>query len=303
MASRGSSANLHRAACQAHVRGMSDLSERIERLRPRRAARLARANALFCRGDDFLMRIAADDMAERVGLVARRFERACALFGRTSHLADRLAELRNVAGVERVEEGAATPDALNLSPGAFDLICAPLTLHQAVDLPGALVQAARALEPDGLLLAALPGPRTLHELREVLLSADIEASGGAAQRVDLFAEVRDAGALLQRAGLALPVTDTDLHVVRYDGLSDLVRDLRRMASTFVEPVFGSRQVFDRAVEIYRERFADEDGRIRATFEIVSMSGWAPHPSQQKPLRPGSAKARLADALGVPEKPA
>ena len=281
---------------------MHDLQTRQARLAPRRAARLARARALFREGDDFLMRLAADDMVERAGLVARTFGDACALFGGTDHLARRMEALPNVERATRAEEGAATPERLGLRANAFDLICAPLSLHAAIDLPGALVQAARALRPDGLLLAALPGPRTLQELRESLLVAESEVSGGAAQRVDLFAEVRDAGALLQRAGLALPVTDTDLHVVRYDGIMQLVRDLRGMAATFVDPVFASRAVFDRAAQIYADRFADPDGRIRATFEIVSLSGWAPHASQQKPLRPGSAKSRLADALGVPEKP-
>ena len=263
---------------------------------------MARARATLREGDDFLMRLAADDIAERASLVARTFEDACALFGGTGHLAERLAELPNVSRVARVEEGEATTERLGLVAGSFDLVCAPLSLHAAVDLPGALVQCARALKPDGLLLAALPGPRTLQELREVLLIAESEVSGGAAQRVDLFAEVRDAGALLQRAGLALPVTDTDTHVVRYGSLPDLVRDLRRMGATFAEPTFASRRVFQRAAELYAERFADADGRLRATFEIVSMSGWAPHPSQQKPLRPGSATSRLADALGVPEEP-
>lgn len=263
-----------------------------------RAHRIARS------GDDFLVRLSVDDMLERLSLVARPFERACALFAGTPYLAERLEASPQVERVDRLEEGVgesgATPDAPGLRPATYDLVCAPLALHGAVDLPGALIQVARALKPDGLLLASLPGPRTLQELRAVLLEAEAEVTGGAAQRVDLFAEVRDAGALLQRAGLALPVADTDVHVVRYGAFGNLVADLRRMGATYPDPHPGNRATFARAAALYAERFADPDGRLRATFEHVSLSGWSPHASQQKPLRPGSAKARLAEALGTVE---
>ena len=276
-----------------------DLPARIA-LRARRREQRARRSARLAReGDDFLLALAVDDMMERLSLVTRHFDRAAALLAGAPRLATALEAAPNVADVVRVEaEGAVTADALGLGEGTFDLVCAPFGLHHAVDLPGALIQARRALRPDGLLLATLPGPGTLRELRESLLAAEAEIAGGAAQRIDAFAEVRDAGALLQRAGLALPVTDTDSVTVRYAAMRDLVRDLRRMGATFAEPAPANRALFARAAAIYAERFSDPDGRLRATFEIVSLSGWAPHESQQKPLKPGSAKASLAEALRV-----
>ena len=274
-----------------------DLAERIEQRRSRRAARTARSARIAREGDDFLLRLAVDDTVERLSLVKREFQDACALFAGAPLMADALEAAPNVGRVVRLEaEEERSADLLGLEPASFDLVCAPFGLHHAVDLPGAMIQAARALRPDGLLLATLPGPATLRELRESLLAAEAEVSGGAAQRVDAFAEVRDAGALLQRAALALPVTDTDSVTVRYASVPPLVQDLRRMGATFAEPAHLPRAVFARAAEIYSERFADLDGRLRATFEIVSLSGWAPHESQQKPLKPGSAKASLAEAL-------
>ena len=276
-----------------------DLAERIAPRARRREQRVARSARIAGQGDDFLLALAVDDMMERLSLVKRDFGRACALLAGAPRLAAALEAASNVGEVVRVEAGGAvSADMPGLGEGTFDLVCAPFGLHHAVDLPGALIQVRRALRPDGLLLATLPGPGTLRELRESLLAAESEIAGGAAQRVDAFAEVRDAGALLQRAGLALPVTDTDSVIVRYAAMPDLVRDLRRMGATFAEPVPASRALLARAAAIYAERFADDDGRIRATFEIVSMSGWAPHESQQKPLTPGSAKASLADALRV-----
>ena len=163
-----------------------------------------------------------------------------------------------------------------------------------------MVRIRRALKPDGLFLAAIPGAGTLGELRDVLLSAEAEVLGGASPRVIPFADVRDIGGLLQRAGFALPVIDAENYTVRYDTLFDLMRDLRAMGMT--NPLIGrsrkplNRRFFLRAAELYAQRYADPDGRIRATFSIVYVSGWAPHESQQKPLKPGSAKMRLADAL-------
>ncbi len=177
-----------------------------------------------------------------------------------------------------------------------------LTLQTLNDLPGALVQMRRALKPDGLFLGCLFGGQTLQELRAVLTEAEIEATSGASPRVAPFADLRDLGGLLQRAGFALPVTDTDRLTVRYDTLFALIGDLRAMGLTNVlvdrsrRPT--SRTVMLRAAALYAARFADADGRLRATFEIVWLSGWAPHASQQKPLRPGSATTRLADALAA-----
>jgi len=272
--------------------------------------RLKRAQAIFRKGDDFLLDLAVDDMMERLGAVSRSFEKAAALFGRTSGLADKLKRAKSVRSVVRVEEkihlgeadSIAMPDALNLPEGSFDLIVTPLALHWAQDLPGALIQISRALRPDGLLLASLPGPDSLNELRTVLLQAESEVTGGAALRVDPLTDIRDAGALLQRCGFALPVVDQDTVTVRYDTLFDLVADLRRFGATSRQntPTL-SRATAMRAAELHAEQFSDPDRRIRASFQLVSMSGWKPHDRQQKPLRPGSAKTRLADALKTDER--
>ncbi len=180
-----------------------------------------------------------------------------------------------------------------------------LALHWTNDLPGALIQVRRALKPDGLFIGAIFGGATLTELRQALMQADSELSGGAGPRISPFADVLDAAALLQRAGFALPVADVDRVQVGYADPMALIADLRAMGETNVlaerRPI--SKPVLARAREVYAERFARPDGRITATFEIVTMTGWAPHPSQQQPLRPGSAKMRLADALGVKEQDA
>jgi hypothetical protein len=173
------------------------------------------------------------------------------------------------------------------------------------DIPGFIIQVRRTLKPDGLFLGAMAGAGTLNELRESLLAAESELYGGISPRVSPFVDVRDAGALLQRAGLALPVADTEMVTVRYDNLFALIADLRAMGETSVlsdrsrRP--ATRRLFARAAEIYAERFSDPDGRIRASFAIVWLSGWAPDPSQQKPLKPGSAKMSLAKALENPGK--
>jgi hypothetical protein len=172
------------------------------------------------------------------------------------------------------------------------------------DLPGVLVQIRHALKPDGLFLAALIGGETLTELRQSFAEAESDVEGGASPRVAPFADLRDLGGLLQRAGFALPVADADRVSVRYDSAFALMHDLRRMGATNAlvdrrrAPL--KRTTLMRMAEIYARRFSDNDGRIRATFEVLWLSGWAPHPGQQQPLRPGSAKTRLADALGTRE---
>ena len=187
---------------------------------------------------------------------------------------------------------------------SLDLVVSALALQFVNDLPGALVQIRRALKPDGLFLAALLGGETLTELRQAFAAAESDVEGGISPRVAPFADLRELGALLQRAGFALPVTDTDRLVVRYDTVFDLMHDLRRMGATNAlldrrrTPL--KRATLMRMAEIYAQRFADADGRVRATFEIVWLSGWAPHPRQQQPLKPGSASTRLADALGTQE---
>ena len=193
---------------------------------------------------------------------------------------------------------------LPFAEGAFDLVLSNLSLHWVNDLPGALAQVRRAIKPDGLLLATLFGGETLQELRIALMEAETELTGGITPRVSPFVDMREAGGLLGRAGFALPVVDTENITVTYPDIFKLMADLRAMGETNAVIERGkratARAVFLRAAEIYRERFSDTRGRLIATFQIVTLTAWVPHASQQKPLRPGSAKARLADALVTQE---
>lgn len=271
-------------------------------------ARLARARA---RGfADFLVAHAAAELEDRLGAVLRAFPTIVDLGTPTPHAARALARRPGTTRVLRLaplpEPGAVVADeeALPLAAESANAIVSVLALHAVNDLPGTLIQARRALAPDGLLAVCLLGGATLHELRQSFAAAEAETAGGVSPHVAPFADVRDLGALLQRAGLALPVVDADPLVVRYDDVFGLMRDLRAMglANALVArrraPL--ARATVLRLAEIYGERYADPDGRVRATFELVWLTGWAPHESQQKPLRPGSAKARLADALGTTE---
>ncbi len=187
---------------------------------------------------------------------------------------------------------------------SLDLVVSALALQFVNDLPGVLAQIRRALKPDGLLLAAMIGGETLTELRQSFAAAEAECEGGVSPRVAPFADLRDVGALLQRAGFALPVTDVDRVVVRYTDAFALMQDLRRMGATNIlrerRRTPTRRATMLRMAQIYGERFADPDGRIRATFDVIWLSGWAPHESQQQPLRPGSAKASLAEAVKKPK---
>ncbi len=205
---------------------------------------------------------------------------------------------RLVAGLPRAV--VADAEALPFSNG-FDLVLSCLDLHWVNDLPGALLQVRRALRPDGLFLAAMLGGDTLVELREAWLAAEIEVEGGASPRVSPFADGRDAGALLQRAGFALPVVDTDRITVTYGDAIALMRDLRGMGEANAVGLrrrgATRRATLFRAAEIYGQRFAGPDGRVRATFEVITLTGWAPHETQPRPLKPGSAAFRLAAALG------
>lgn len=199
----------------------------------------------------------------------------------------------------------AVADLLDLGEGAHDLVIHGLALHWANDPVGQLIQCRRALRPDGLLIACLFGGQTLHELRAVLAEAEAAVTGGLSPRVAPMAEIRDLGGLMQRAGLALPVADSQSLTVSYEGIFPLMRDLRAMGEGNAlsdrrrHPT--RRAVFLEAARLYAETFPAEDGRIRATFEIVTLTGWAPDSSQQQPLRPGSAAARLSDALGTQER--
>jgi SAM-dependent methyltransferase len=248
----------------------------------------------------FLIDRVAEDLAERLGAVLRRFEHAADLGTPTAVVRRALAGM-----VDDIVEVALDDESLGLREASLDLVVSALTLQFVNDLPGVLVQARRALKPDGLLLAALIGRDSLAELRSAFAAAEAEIEGGVSPRVAPFADLRDLGALLQRAGFALPVTDVDRLTVRYASPLDLMHDLRRMGATNVlierrrTPL--RRATLRRMMEIYAERFAAPDGRVPATFEIVWLSGWAPDASQQQPLRPGSAKTRLAEALGTTER--
>lgn len=283
------------------------------RLFDRAALRARRRRAAA--GESFLVAHVAQEMAERLSAVLREFPLAIDLATPGGALASALADDPRVGRVVRIEAEpsvlagaaiAAEPDALPLGEGVADLVVSALGLSAVDDLPGTLVQIRRALKPDGLFMAALLGGDTLSELREAFGAAEAEEEGGVSPRVAPFADVRALGALLQRAGFALPVADSDRLTVRYADPLALLRDLR--AEGLANPLVARRKTFlrrktlFRALEIYAERFADPDGRVRATFEIVWLSGWAPHPLQQQPLRPGSAKTRLADALGAIETP-
>jgi SAM-dependent methyltransferase len=262
---------------------------------------------------DFFLRTVADDLADRLSAVQRQFAVTLDISplplvaGRIAATGqvDRIVRLDRI--VETEPDIAGDPVSLPFAPASLDLVVSALTLHWVDDVPGALAQIRRALKPDGLFLAALLGGETLTELRQSLAAAESELTGGASPRVAPFAELRAVGALLQRAGFALPVIDIDRRTVRYDSALALMRDLRAMGAANAlhersrRPM--SRALLARTAEIYAERFSDPDGRVRATFDIVSLSGWAPHGSQQKPLRPGSAKTRLADALGAVERSA
>ena len=266
-----------------------------------------RARAQDAAGDArFLLDHAITDITDRLSFVSRTFAHALDLGAQDDTLGDALIATGQVGRVTRLGFGTGQDwvrgdeEALPFAPASFDLIVSAFALHLVNDLPGTLVQARRALKPDGLFLALLPGSETLAELRTALATAESELRGGAAMRIAPFVEVRDAGALLQRAGFALPVADQESLRVRYGDPFGLLKDLQAMGATnpLVEREPMSRTVLMRAAATYP---ADADGRIGATFNLVSLSGWAPHESQQTPLRPGSAKTRLADALGAEER--
>jgi SAM-dependent methyltransferase len=276
-------------------------------------ARRARAAALG--PETFLLDQVATDMGERLSAVLRQFEIAVDLGTPNDAVRRALSESGRIGSMIAAEPKARRLDTdfirvacdeevLPFADGSLDLVVSGLALQFVNDLPGTLIQIRRALRPDGLLLAALIGGDSLTELRESFAAAESEIEGGVSPRVAPFADVRELGTLMQRAGFALPVVDTDRLTVRYDSVLALMRELRRMGATNIlserrrAPL--KRATLERMVDIYCERFGDPDGRLRATFEIVWLSGWAPHESQQQPLKPGSATHRLADALGTKE---
>jgi SAM-dependent methyltransferase len=246
--------------------------------------------------ESFLLDRVADDIDERLRAVLRNFTDAADIWTPGDLLGgefrERFSHLRHI-----------DPDAreiLPFEPQSLDLVVSGLAFQFVNDLPGVLAQISRALRPDGLLLAAMIGGDTLTELRQSFAAAEAECEGGVSPRVAPFADLRDVGGLLQRAGFALPVTDLDHIVVRYDHAFALMHDLQRMGAT--NTLFERRRkptrrsTMLRMAQIYADRFADGDGRIRATFDVIWLSGWAPHESQPKPLKPGSATASLEDAI-------
>jgi SAM-dependent methyltransferase len=284
--------------------------------RPLLARRRSRV-AASATNHDFLLRRVADDLAERLAIVRRSFPLA-ANIGAHHGVVSRA--IRGVAGVEKVIDLDPSIELLREAPGlrvvadeealpfgdaSLDLAVSGLSLQWVNDLPGALLQIRRALRPDGLLLASLLGGGTLNELREAWIAAEAEYSGGASPRVAPFADVRDMGTLLQRAGFALPVVDSETVTVTYANPLALMQELKAMGASNMlnarRRIPVTRGLLLRAGEIYAERFTAGDGRVPATFEILTLTAWAPDDSQPKPLRPGSAQARLADALGVDER--
>ena len=246
----------------------------------------------------FLLDRVAEDMAERLHAVLREFSSAADIGTMGDQIRDALT--KRVGRLARVDVPDRESEPLALASASIDLAVSALALQFVNDLPGALAQIRGALRPDGLLLAAMIGGDTLTELRQSFAAAEAELESGVSPHVAPFADLRDVGALLQRAGFALPVTDVDRIVVRYDGAFALMQDLRRMGATNVlmerRRTPTRRATMLRMAQIYGERFADPDGRIRATFDVIWLSGWAPHESQQQPLKPGSAKASLAEAV-------
>ncbi len=282
----------------------------------RQLLRARRRRAALLGPETFLLDRVAGELAERLSVVLRRFELALDLGTPGAAVRAALPRLDSVGTIVTADATSASnavsaslfvladEETLPFRDACFDLVVSALALQFVNDLPGVLVQIRRALKPDGLFLAALIGGETLTELRQSFAAAESDVEGGVSPHVAPFADLRDLGALLQRAGFALPVADVDRVTVRYESVFALMHDLRRMGATNAL-IDRHRAPFKRATlmrmaEIYRQRFADGDGRIRATFEIVWLSGWAPHPGQQQPLKPGSAQTRLADVLGSRE---
>ncbi len=296
---------------------MSDMSQNTMQIFDRRAVTLHRDRAApgFSDGG-FLVKEVADRLADRLVDITRQFPTAldlgchCGEFGRIAagrggietllqmDLSEKMARAAGALSIVGDEEW------LPIKEESLDLVISTLSLHWVNDLPGALIQINRSLKPDGLFLGAMLGGDTLIEWRDCLLRAEMQVSGGASPRFSPLADGRDAGSLLQRAGFALPVIDSDIITVTYDNAFKLMADLRAMGETnsVIERSRAplNRSVLMRAAELYTEGYAGPDGRIPATFQIIYLHGWAPHESQQKPMRPGSAKTRLADVLGVEE---
>lgn len=261
---------------------------------------------------DFLLAHVAEDLSDRLAIVTREFPFALNLGAHNGLLSHRLSGKNGIKAITNYESCAAllascpkpaclgSLEALPFQQDTFDLVVSGLSLQWVNDLPGTLIQTCRTLKPDGLFLAALVGGETLTELRQSWLLAETEMSGGASPRVAPFADVRDLGGLVQRAGFALPVVDSETLTVTYPDPIALMREIKAMGASNMlsdrRPVPVTRSLLFRAAEIYAERFARPDGRIPATFEIITITAWKPGPNQPKPLKPGSAKISLTDVL-------
>ena len=251
---------------------------------------------------NILTRTIAEELAERLGFVNRKFENACVIAAEPHHIAARLLETRQVKNVAAREPSLT--DNLQLPNENFDALFSILDLQSANDVPGLLIQMRRSLKPDGLLMACLFAGDTLTELRQSWLGGEAAVTGGVSPRVAPMIGIRELGGLLQRAGFALPVADLDRTIVRYADAVALIHEIRELGLSNAlhgrsrKPV--TRRLLGAAVNHYHQNFTDEDGRIRATVEVAWLTAWAPHESQQQPLKPGSAELRLADALKVPE---
>jgi len=284
----------------------------VRRHRDRAAPGLAR--------HDFLLREIGERLGERIGDIRRDFPRVLDLGAHDGAMADYLGPAgrdmvvqcdlspamtaANRRGHPRV---VADEEWLPFAPESFDLAVSNLSLHWVNDLPGALAQVRRALKPDGFFLGALLGGDSLFELRRCLMDAELKIEGGLSPRISPMADIRDAGNLLTRAGFALPVADSDTLTVSYANAFELMKELRGMGESNAvaerRKGFSRRATLLEAAAMYAKDYADEDGRVTVTFQVLYLGGWTPHASQQKPLKPGSAAQRLADALGSTEQPA
>ena len=262
-------------------------------------ARLARTKSVR---PDILVHSIATELAERLEPITREFNHACLIAVDPEPIAAAIHASGKIKDLEIFEPTVS--EVLTLKPEGFDAIFDILDLHLVNDVPGTLIQLRRALVPDGLFMACLFAGQTLNELRQSWLEAEELVTGGVSPRVAPMIDVRELGSLLQRAELALPVVDLDRTIVRYPDAIALIHEIRSFGLS--NPMTGrsrkpvTRNLLGEAISIYQQKFSDEDGRIRATVEVAWATAWAPHESQQKPLKPGSAKFRLADALKVPK---
>ncbi len=262
---------------------------------------------------DFLFKWSKNQLSERLHDVNREFNKALQIGSRCAFTSSEHIKINEIFTCDLTNKPftrnaptyvQASDEFLPFAPNSMDLILSNLNLHSVNDLPGALLQIKNCLKPDGLFLASIMGGETLHELRTVLTNIELELTGGISPRVFPFADKKQMGDLLQRAGFALPVVDSEIITVTYDNIFKLLNDLRGMGENNAiiqrnkTPL--SKKFFLRVAQEYHDKYAESDGRIVASFEVIFLLGWSPHESQQKPLRPGSAKHRLADILGTDE---